>query len=232
LAAAIALTAIIAFIFTLGPDEFAAGGGGQKIDAISVTIVSSNVLESREVDRTLAAAPASASNVDRNDGAPDSAPAAEQREQKERKDELKKFEEPVRAVEALSEVPLQAKRQQKQESAAAASGGDAVRSETRSETKTSAPAAASAGALREYARYVALALTKSKPRGAGVVGTARIKFVIGPDGALATAEIVKSSGNKRLDDDAMAALRRTSFPVPPPNMTILQLTYEVPYHFR
>ena len=31
---------------------------------------------------------------------------------------------------------------------------------------------------------------------------------------------------------ALEALRQAKFPVPPAGMTLAQLTYEVPYHFR
>ena len=36
--------------------------------------------------------------------------------------------------------------------------------------------------MAEYARYVAQALSKTKPKGVGGLGTARLKFVIGADG--------------------------------------------------
>ena len=86
--------------------------------------------------------------------------------------------------------------------------------------------------MREYARYVAQALAKTKPKGCGGLGTVRVKFVIAGDGGLATVEIAKSSGNPKLDDIVLGAVRRTKFLVPPAGMTPLQLTYEVPYHFR
>ena len=45
-------------------------------------------------------------------------------------------------------------------------------------------------------------------------------------------EIAESSGNKRLDDMALAAVQHARYRRPPPGMTPSQLTYEVPYHFR
>ena len=86
--------------------------------------------------------------------------------------------------------------------------------------------------MREYARYVSLALSRTKPRGAGRLGTVRVKFIIAADGSLAFALIARSSGNDGLDASALEAVRHTKFPAPPPGMSLAQLTYEVPYHFR
>jgi len=56
--------------------------------------------------------------------------------------------------------------------------------------------------------------------------------VISPSGGLASVEIIKSSGNRRLDEMAVAAVEHARLPAPPPGMTAAQLTFEVPYHFR
>ena len=238
-ALSLALMAHAAILFALAhrAADFMAGGGGQLIDAISVTLVSSDVLESRELERTQPVAAAAAASVESTDGAPEStaAAAAEQREEKkEQPEELKEKpkEEPIREAEAIIEVPQEAQKQKKQESAAPATGGDAARSDTASDAKASAPAAASPGAVREYARYVAQALAKTKPKGTGGLGTVRVKFVIAGDGGLAAVEVAKSSGSPKLDDVALGAVRRTKFLVPPAGMTTAQLTYEVPYNFR
>jgi protein TonB len=138
----------------------------------------------------------------------------------------------VRTAEAIFEVPKEVKPQRKQEASAPAVGGSAARSDTPTQTNASGVAAASAGAIREYARYVSQALSKTKPKGTGGLGTAMIKFVIAADGSLASAEIAKSSGSTKLDVKALEAVRHAKFPSPPPGMTVVQLTYEVPYHFR
>ncbi|NJO23853.1 MAG: energy transducer TonB, partial [Sphingomonadales bacterium] len=93
-------------------------------------------------------------------------------------------------------------------------------------------AAASAGALREYARYVTQALAKAKPKGIGAAGTVKVKLAIAPRGGLASVEIVRSSGNRRLDAMVIVAVQHAALPTPPPGLTPAQLTYEVPYHFR
>ena len=230
--------AAVLYVLAREPDEAMAGGGGQQIDAISVTIVSSKVLELLEPDRAQPSAPAAAASVEANDGAPESTPAAatEQHEEKKEKEEPDKEkekpqEEPMRAAEAIFEVPKEAQRETKPQSAAApAAGGASARGDAATPAKASGPAAASAGAVREYARYVSLALSRTKPRGAGRLGTVRIKFIIAADGSLASAEIAKSSGNDKLDDSALDAVRQAKFPVPPAGMSVAQLTYEVPYY--
>jgi TonB family protein len=241
-AAALSLALMVhaAMLFALAhrPTDFMAGGGGQLIDAISVTMVSSDVLESRELERTRPVPAATAASVESTDGAPEStaAAAAEQREEKkERPEELKEKpkEEPIREAEAIIEMPQEPQQQQKkQESAAPATGGDAARSDTASNAKASAPAAASPGAMREYARYVAQALAKTKPKGTGGLGTVLVRFAIAGDGGLAAVEVAKSSGSPKLDNVALGAVRRTKFLTPPAGMTTAQLTYEVPYNFR
>jgi protein TonB len=215
------------------PADTLAGAGGQQLDAISVTLVSSTVLEARKHEQVPAAAPAAVADVDESDGTPDSTPSLAQREQKDTQKEPKKDEEPVPATEAIALAPPEPERQRRQESAPApAAGGAAVRGDAPAETKASAPAAASPGAVREYARYVSQALGRTRPKGTGGFGTAQVKFTIAPSGALASIEVAKSSGSKRLDDTALAAVQRAAFPVPPAGMTVAQLTFVVPYHFR
>ena len=222
------------------PPDLMAGGGGQKIDAVGVTIVSSEVLESADSDRARAIAAAAAS-VEANEGAPDSAPSAaavERQDEKAEKEQPEKEpkkpqEEPVQAAEAIFQVPKEAQHKREQQSPAApAAGGAAARGDAAIPTNVSAPAAASAGAVREYARYVSQALSRTKPRGAGHHGTVRVKFVIAADGNLASAEVAKSSGSEGLDASALEAVRHARFPVPPPGMSLTELTYEVPYYFR
>jgi TonB family protein len=228
--------AAVLYAMTRDPNEALAGSGGQVIDAINVTMVATDVLESREPDRVTPAPASSAASVESTDGAPQSAAAAPAEQREERKEETEKKEkpkdEPVREADAVLEVPQDAQRQEKQETAAPATGGAASRTEKALDAKTSAPAAASPGAVREYSRYVAQALAKSKPKGAGALGTVRVRLMIAADGGLAGAEIAKSSGSPKLDELALGAARKTKFPVPPAGMTPLQLTYEVPYHFR
>jgi protein TonB len=239
----LALSAHAAVLYALmrEPADLMPGGGGQQIEAISVTLVHSFVLESRDAQAVPPTAAAQQASVEANDGGPHaaSAPAAKQQEgEKEERDaegKEKPKEEPVRAVAAAEELPLEEEARKKQEqSTAAAAGGAAVRSDAVADRQpeASAPAAASAGAVREYGRHVALALSKTKPKGLGTRASVQVTFTIATDGGLALAEVTKSSGYPKLDDAAIEAVRRTKFPAPPAGMTTAQLTYQVPYHFR
>lgn len=230
----LALTAHAALFFALASPsaDTLAGGGGQQFDAISVTIVNSAVLESAHADTVQPPAPAAPGAVAANDGAADSTPAPQQLEQKETAREQKSQPEPVETA-AIVPIPKEEQEQDRKEaSTPAPAGGVTSRGDAPSATKQKAPAAASAGAMREYAQYVAQALSKARPKGVGGFGTVKVKLVVAPAGGLAAVEIAKSSGDRRLDNLVLAAVQRAALPAPPPGMTATQLTYEVPYHFR
>jgi TonB family protein len=85
-----------------------------------------------------------------------------------------------------------------------------------------------------FAREVFKALTKTRPSGAGLPGPSgmvRVKFVLSPEGQLKSAEVVASSGNSKLDEIALQAVRRTVFPSPPRDLTLDQLTFQTSYRF-
>ena len=228
IAAVLTAHAAALYAMTRAPNDPFAGSGGQVIDAISVTMVASDVLEARELPPVPTPVSA-ASLVDTTVGTP-SEPREERKEEKE--DAKEKPREEVREADAVIEVPRETQQQERQQAAASAEGGALARSEKATESTASAPAAASPGAVREYSRYVTQALARTKPRGTGTLGTVRVKLTIGASGELAVASITKSSGMPQLDELAVAAVRRTRFPAPPAGMTAPQLTFEVPYHFR
>jgi TonB family protein len=232
----LAVMAHAAVLYALSRERDAAGGGGQLIDTISVTIVTSNLLDARQADLAQPNAPAVSNAVEATDGIPDqeAKTAAERREEKKAEEEprdKKPLEEPVRTAEAIFEVPKEAQRQRKQEAATPAGGGAAL-TDAPTNANTSAPVAASAGAVREYGRNVVEVLRKTKPKAVGEFGTVRVKFTITADGGVVSAEIAKSSGNKKLDNLALEAVQRTKFRTPPAGMTSTQLFYELPYYFR
>ncbi len=195
-------------------------------------MVNSAVLEAREasvVQPSIAAAPAP---IEATEGSAESAPAP-QRDAKEAVEDEQAIPAPAQADAAIR-VPPDKKREERQEAGTASpAGGVTVRGEEpAAQQPQSAPAAASPGAVQDYARYVSQALAKSRPRGLGELGTVQIRLVILPSGGLASVEIAKSSGNRRLDDMAVTAVGQARLPPPPPGMTASQRTYEVPYHFR
>lgn len=95
-----------------------------------------------------------------------------------------------------------------------------------------AAAPASVGAIQAYAKQVALALDKSRPKGVGISGTVKVRFLIDLNGMPASADVVASSGKPQLDVLAIAAIRRNGFPRPPPGSTDAERTFVVPYNFR
>jgi len=94
-------------------------------------------------------------------------------------------------------------------------------------------AAASAGAADEYAQAIIQTLARRKPRvTAGVRGTVRITFTIGKAGEVREARVLSSSGRKVLDEAALSMVQQAQFPAPPPALSNLPLSYEMPFIFR
>lgn len=243
LLALLAHTAVL-YALTREPTDLMPGGGGEQVEAISLTLVSSHVLESRDVPIVQPAPAPTASRVDESDGSSSKETAPEAKLKEEREEERdtegeakeKPKEEPIRAVEAVTELPQEEETPRKQQqSTAAVAGGNSIRTDIVTEQPSSqvrVPAAASPGAVRQYGRHVALALSKTKPKGFGIRATVQVTFTIAADGGLALAEVTKSSGYPKLDDAAIEAVRRTRFPVPPASMSTAQRFYQFPYHFR
>ncbi len=100
--------------------------------------------------------------------------------------------------------------------------------------RSQAAAAASAGSIRAFTKGVVDALGRTRPKGLRhkARGTAKVAFAIAEGGGLEFVRVAKSSGYGVLDDAAVTAVRKATFPVPPAGMTLAQRTYEVPYHFR
>jgi periplasmic protein TonB len=234
--AAMAHVAIL-YILARVPDEPMFGAGGHEIDAVSVTLISSKVLDSRDTVLSHPSAQASASAVAATDGSPDKEPAeaaVERRDDKTReeaREEKKREEEPVSTAEAILPVPKEAAKHKQQEAHTAGGGAEAL-SNAASNSPARAPATASAGVVRQYAHDVAQALRKAKPKGMGGAGTVRVKFSIDPDGSVVSVEISKSSGNPKLDEKVVEAVRKTKFQTPPLGLSSAERFYELPYYFR
>ena len=211
------------------PDALA-GAGGQELDVISFVLVEPGVLETREVDQINLAVPAPADAVEEKEG------SAEEKEPKQ--EETKELQEPpkpekeVPKPDAILEEakPKPAEKSKQQERSV--TGGAASRGKAITQTKPRAATAASAGSIQQYAKSVSQALARTKPKGIGAQGVAKIRFTISPSGRLGSVEIVGSSGDKKLDQRAIDAVRQAVFPPPPAGMTVSQLTYQIPYQFR
>jgi TonB family protein len=210
------------------PDALA-GAGGQELDVISFILADPGVLETREVNLAMPAVPAPADAVEEKEGT---------KEENQPKEESNEIQEPLKPENEIRkpDAPLEeakpkpAEKSKQQENSV--KGGAAARGNAATEQKPRAPAAASAGVSREYAKAVSQALAKTKPRGIGTLGVAKVRFTIAPSGRLSSLAIAISSGDKKLDQKALDAIRFAVFPPPPPGMTMSQLTYEIPYQFR
>lgn len=234
LAALAAHAAVLYGIARKAPDPMA-GGHGRLLDAVNITMVNSVVFEARQ-DVSAPLASAAADAVDAKEGTVDGKRGPQQPKQKEEKREPEKQPEkpvPPEVVEVPSVLkPPQQEKERKEASTAADAGGAAARGDAPLTEKQSAPAAASPGAVREYDGYIQAALDKAKPKRGLGVGTVRVTLQISPDGEIVSLEVIKSSGNRRLDEAALAAVRRARFPRPPPGMTDRQRWYEFPVYFR
>jgi TonB family protein len=232
LLAALMAHAAVLYWITREPSDTMAGGHGRLLDAVNISMVNTLALEARP-DVNAPPAPAAADAVEAKEGMVATKAGSQQPEEEKRQaDKLPEMPIPPEAVEAPSIVKPQ-EQERKEASIPADVGGAAARgTDLRAENK-SAPAAASPGAVREYERYVIQALAKVKlKRGLGV-GTVRLSLVVSPDGEIASLEVIKSSGNRKLDDEALAAVRRDArFPRPPPGLTEKHRWFQFPANFR
>ncbi len=93
-------------------------------------------------------------------------------------------------------------------------------------------AEAAPGVARAYDSAVSKVLDRSKPRSRGLRGQVRVQFVVDPGGRSELPLVVASSGNTKLDDMVVEAVRRIEFPRPPPELSPKQRTYAVSFAFR
>jgi protein TonB len=227
------------------------GAGGHVLDAISVTLVNSNVLEARDEDREAPASLATAASVESGDGFPMSTsvqgrdgahnPQTARHELEppsnldDTRPEQVQPQEAGRASGAKPDAimfPEHEPKSQATPSHAANAGGAPARGAEIAASTARGPAAANPGAAKQYALAVVAALGKTKPKRVSGAGTVHINFAIGFDGTLGMSRVSRSSGNPGLDAAALSAVQRASFPPPPSGMTAAELIYEVPYHFR
>jgi periplasmic protein TonB len=210
------------------PDALA-GAGGQELDVISFVLANPGVLETREVNLAMHAVPAPADAVEEKEGSVEE-DASKQEEPKEVQ-EPREPEKEIKPDAVLEEAKPKPEEKSKPQDNSV-KGGAAARGKAATETKPRAPAAASAGSIREYAKFVSQALARTKPKGIGAQGIAKVRFTIALSGHLSSVQIVSSSGDKKLDQKAIDSVKQAVFPAPPPGMTVSQLTYEIPYQFR
>ena len=76
-------------------------------------------------------------------------------------------------------------------------------------------------------------LNRHKRHPGGARGTARVSFTINRAGSVLSVSLAGSSGNPRLDQEALSLIRRAApLPRPPANFGGQRITLSVPVHFR
>lgn len=104
------------------------------------------------------------------------------------------------------------------------------------EEKRATSAAKSGGQTTAHSLYLGSLRThlekrKVNPR-TRQVGTAVVRFTVGATGELLTREIARSSGNKQLDDAALASVEKAApFPAMPNEINQEPLVVSVPFRF-
>ncbi|MCR6628564.1 MAG: cell envelope integrity protein TolA [Magnetospirillum sp.] len=85
----------------------------------------------------------------------------------------------------------------------------------------------------DYVRLLWSRIMRFRPERVPFAGTARLHFTLGADGSLQAVEISASSGSGLLDRIALDAVKRASpFPLPPADLPMDMLTFEIPFQFR
>jgi protein TonB len=139
----------------------------------------------------------------------------EQKQQKKEKTENEKEEVKVEQQQAAPQVP----------------GGVTARSTAAAESQ--AKVSASRGSILSYAAGIRAKVARNKPTGFGRSGEVEISFGVTLTGDLSYANLAQSSGNTRLDEAALEAIRRSApFGPPPADATPSQLRFSIPFYFR
>lgn len=213
------------FIFAPPPNEL--GAGGQHLEAINVTIVPTQVLESSEQNRAEKDSAAAATAAPQA-GDQTQSPNAESKIEEHTPSATRSAERPQVDSEA---TPAPKPETEKPIVSQQPVGGETTRGEDSKAPSTSI-ASASPGAVQHYAALVRAALAKQKPSAQGARGTATVAFAISVSGQLAYARLTHTSGNSRFDTAVLEALQRVTFPKAPENLTEGQRTFIVPFRLK
>lgn len=94
-----------------------------------------------------------------------------------------------------------------------------------SATGSSQAAKARAMDIQTYALRVQTALGPKHLSGGGLQGRVTVAFSISDDGSLLGARVAQSSGEQRLDSQALQIVGRAVLPVPPVGMNVMHRSY-------
>jgi len=140
-----------------------------------------------------------------------------EQKQREKKEKTEKEKEQVKV--------------EQQQAAPQVSGGVTARATASAESQ--AKVSASRGSILSYAASIRAKVARNKPTGFGRSGEVEISFGVTPSGDLSYANLAQSSGNTRLDEAALDAIRRSApFGPPPADASPSQLRFSIPFYFR
>ncbi|MET0638554.1 MAG: TonB family protein, partial [Hyphomicrobium sp.] len=174
--------------------------------------------------------------VIRGDSAPDS--VNEVRAEQIAEIQVKEMPE---AVETKDDSPAKAERKKEiekekktpQKESHQQVAGSATSRSNASQAAENGRVSASRGNALSYGASVRAQLARNKPSSDGIRGTVRVSFGIAMDGGLRYLRLSESSGIAKLDEAALAAIRKTiPFGPPPSDLTSAQLSYVIPFYFR
>lgn len=99
--------------------------------------------------------------------------------------------------------------------------------------QTGRPHDAAPAQMDAYKMLLWRQIAARRPRGMQVSGSALVRFRLGMDGALLSAEIFQSSGNVNLDRIALRTVRQASpFPKPPASLANDDMVFTIPINFH
>ena len=140
-------------------------------------------------------------------------------------------EEDQKETEKKEKIEKEEAKEQQQQSAAQVSGGVTARSIAQADSQ--AKVSASRGSLLSYAAGIRAKVARNKPAGLGRSGEVQVSFGVTPSGDSSYASLAQSSGNERLDEAALEAIRRSApFGPPPADASPAQLRFSIPFYFR
>jgi periplasmic protein TonB len=143
--------------------------------------------------------------------------AKDEEQKQEKKEKIEKEKEQVKV--------------DQQQAAPQVSGGVTARSTASVDSQ--AKVSASRGSILSYAAGIRAKVARNKPTGLGRSGEVEISFGVTPTGDLAYANLAQSSGNTRLDEASLEAIRRSApFGPPPTDASPSQLRFSIPFYFR
>ena len=106
------------------------------------------------------------------------------------------------------------------------------RSDPRSAEAQRIKGAAAQGTQSAYSKSVTTALARNKPKAYLSRGSVYVQFELTMSGALRYVRVVQSSGDPLLDQTGIDAIKKTSFPAPPPDVDPRDLRYTIHYVFN